>query len=119
MKSIDFKKVMSWLGFILRCPICGYKYNLEKTKIIESNQDEMLGAAHLLIHSDCQKCKSSVMFNIDIDGPEVMSAAIMTDLTGSDSKKFRKSAPISASEVLDLHLSLKNFDGDFAKAIGR
>ena len=42
MKKIDLKKVMGWLGFILRCPVCGYKYNLANTKIIESEQDVYL-----------------------------------------------------------------------------
>lgn len=117
MRSIDFKKVMGWLGFILRCPVCGYKYNLASTKIIESEQDEALGEARILIHSDCAKCKSSVMFNIDINGPEVWSAAMVTDLTGKDSSKFASSAPLNTNDILNLHTGLKAFDGDFVKAL--
>ena len=117
MKSIDFKKVMGWLGFILRCPICGYKYNLANTKIIESQQDEALGEARLLIHSDCGKCKSSVMFNIDITGPEVWSAAMVTDLTGNDTHRFIKGLPINSDDVINIHRSIRAFNGDFVKAL--
>src|SRR3989338_9640434 len=119
MKSMDFKKVMGWLGFILRCPICGYKYNLANTKIIESEQDEALGEARLLIHSDCAKCKSSVMFNIDIAGPEVWSAAMVTDLTGKDTSIFNSKAALSVDDVLNIHTMLKSFDGDFVKALAQ
>lgn len=116
MKQFDLKKVLAWLGFLLRCPICGYKYNLANTKVVESEQNEALGEAHLVIHSDCQKCKSSVMFNVDIHGPEVYSAAMVTDLTGSDSTRLSNQAPLSADDVLAVHTTLKHFDGDFVKA---
>ena len=117
MKSIDFKKVMGWLGFILRCPVCSYKYNLANTKIIESEQNEALGEARLLIHSDCGRCKSSVMFNIDISGPEVWSAAMVTDLTGSDTTRFTGGAPLNTDDVINIHKSIRAFNGDFKKAL--
>jgi hypothetical protein len=116
MKSMDFKKVMSWLGFILRCPICGYKYNLANTDIIESEQNEALGEARILIHSDCGRCKSSVMFNIDVNGPEVWSAAMVTDLTSKDTTKFSHAEPISTDDLINIHTSIRAFNGDFVKA---
>jgi hypothetical protein len=116
-KKIDFAKVISWLGFVLRCPICSRKYNLQNIRVIESQQDEQYNEARILIHSDCQKCKSSVMFNIDISGPEIFSIGTITDLTGKDSAKFRARKPISVNEVINIHWSLKQFDGDLVKAI--
>ena len=116
MKKFDFKKIVEWLGFILKCPICGHKYNLEKTKVIESEQNEHLNEAHILIHSDCAKCKSSVMFNVDICGPEVFSVGMVTDLTGQDSSKFQKLGPISTNEIIGIHKALKEFKGDFVSS---
>lgn len=116
MKSFDFKKIIEWLGFILKCPICGHKYNLGKTKVLESEQNEAFNEAHILIHSDCQKCKSSVMFNVEIRGPEVFSVGMVTDLTGNDSQKFQNLGPIGTDDVLAIHEALKEFKGDF---IGR
>ena len=117
MKPYDFKKVMQWLGHILKCPICGHKYNLGTTQIIESRQDEVYQDAEILIHSDCSKCKSSVMFNVEIRGPEVFSVGVVTDLTGSDSSKFRNRQPISADEVLSIHETLKGFKGNMLEEL--
>lgn len=112
-KNFDIKKIIEWLGFILKCPICGHKYNLEKTNILESEQNEIYSEAHILIHSDCTKCKGSVMFNVDVKGPEVFSVGMVTDLTGQDSARFQKLEPISSNEVLGIHQALKTFKGDF------
>ncbi len=112
-KKFNLKKIVEWLGLLLKCPICGTKYNLDKTKVIDSEQDESYNEAWVLIHSDCQKCKSSVMFNVEIRGPEVFSVGMVTDLTSQDSAKFKKLKPLGANEVLGIHQALKEFKGDF------
>lgn len=104
---------MEWLGYVLRCPICGIKYRLEQTKIIETSHDEAFGEASILIHSDCVKCKSSVMFNVEIRGPEVFSVGMVTDLTRADSAKFKKQAPIRSNDVIAIHKEIRNFKSDF------
>ena len=116
MGHFDFKKVVKWLGFVLRCPICSHKYNLDKTEIIESEHNEPLSEAHLLIHSDCQKCKSSVVFNVEIRGPEVFSVGMVTDLTGPDSAKFSRLEPIVPNDIIAIHQALKEFKGDFVSS---
>jgi hypothetical protein len=117
MKNIDLKKVLGLLGFILRCPVCGYRYNLETMKVVESDQNEASGEGRILIHSDCQQCKGSVMFSIGVNGPELMSAASVTDLTLSDTHRFRDVEPISTDDVLGIHDIMKKFKGDFKKAL--
>lgn len=115
MKKFDFKKVLEWLGFILKCPVCGKKYSLSNTKIIESDHDEAFGDAHIVVHSDCSSCKSSVMFNIEINGPEVFSVGMVTDLTQTDSQRLRGKQPISTNEVLGIHKEIRGFHGDFVR----
>lgn len=119
MKKIDFKKVIGYLGFILRCPICEFKYNLQNIKVLETQQDEFMDEARIVIHSDCEKCKSSVMFNIDINGPEIFSVGMITDLNSKDSAKFSKYTPINTNDVIKIHQSLKKFDGDFVRALSK
>jgi rod shape determining protein RodA len=114
-KNFDLKKVMQWLGYILKCPICGFKYNPERTKVIDSQQNELFGEAQILIHSDCVKCKSSVMFSIEIRGPEVFSVGMITDLTREDSSKFKNRESITADEVIKIHQALKSFKGNLLK----
>jgi hypothetical protein len=116
MKNMDFKKVMAWLGMILRCPVCNQKYDLGQIELLESEHGEE-GDTHLLIHSDCNRCKSSVMFNIDINGPEIYSVGMVTDLTSKDSAKFSKYQPINVDDVIGIHRVLKKFRGDFVKAL--
>jgi hypothetical protein len=117
MKHIDFKKMIGLLGFVLKCPICSVKYNLEHIKVLESEQSEHPEEARILVHSECERCKSSVMFNIDINGPEIFTIAMVTDLTSGDTAKFSKYQPISANDCIRIHETVRNFDGDFVKAL--
>jgi hypothetical protein len=117
MKNIDFKKVIGWLGVILRCQICQFKYNMKHIQIIETTYDEYTNNARVLIHADCEKCKSSVVFNIDISGPDILSVGIITDLTSKDSMKFSKYNPIDTNDVINIHKTIRQFNGDLIKAL--
>lgn len=116
---MDLKKVLVWLGGVLRCPVCGYKYNLDNTRIIETHQGEVDSAAQVVIHSECGKCASSVMFNIDINGLEVFSVGMITDLTSGDSAKFSKLKPITYNDCISVHKDLAKFKGDFVKLLAQ
>ncbi|HTL39691.1 MAG TPA: hypothetical protein VL306_02675 [Methylomirabilota bacterium] len=113
MPKFDFNKIVQWLAYILRCPVCGHKYNPEQTKIIDSPDTAPQNSRSLLVHTDCDRCKSSVVFSIAIDGPEIFSVGMVTDLTSQDTKRFKNSNPITSDEVLATHQFLQNFDGDF------
>ena len=117
MPKFDYNKIVSWLAYILKCPVCGHHYSPQQTKIIESSEEHPFARRNLLVHTDCDKCKSSVVFSIAIDGPEIFSIGMVTDLTSQDTKKFKNAAPISANEVLAMHESLSGFDGDFKNAL--
>jgi hypothetical protein len=117
MRKIDFQKVVELLSFVLKCPVCNYRYNLEGTKIIEATEEDIQDEASLLVHSDCQQCKSSVVFSIAISGPQIMSVGVITDLTSTDTAKFAKKEPISPDEVIGMHNFLRKFNGDLVKAL--
>jgi hypothetical protein len=117
MNKFDFKKIIEWLSQILRCPVCGYRYSLEQTKIIDSKDEKGGPNTTLLIHTDCERCKSSVVFSIAVDGPEIFSVGMVTDLTSQDTSKFKNSEPIGSDEILATHQFLKDFDGDFREAL--
>lgn len=115
--KLDIKKVMEMLYSMLRCPICGNKYAKASTRIIESEQDRVFDEAYILIHSDCGKCKGSIVFSVEIHGPEVFSVGMITDLTEHDTIKFRKFEAIPSGEILKMHQDLKKFNGDFVKIL--
>ena len=117
MPKFDFNKIIQWLAYILRCPVCGQKYNAEATKVIDSGEEKMMNGRNLLVHTDCDRCKSSVVFSIAIDGPEIFSIGMVTDLTSQDTSKFKNVDPITPDEVLATHEFLRNFDGDFKTAL--
>ncbi len=116
-KNFDIQKVMEMLNTMLRCPICGNKYKKDGTRVIESEQDKSYGEAYILIHSDCSKCKSSIVFSVEIKGPDVFSVGMITDLTQSDTVKFKSFAPIASGEIIKIHQGLKKFNGDFVGAL--
>jgi hypothetical protein len=115
MNKTEFKKMLSSLGLILKCPVCQHKYGQNMVKVVESHMDEAVDEAMLVVHIDCSKCKSSVVFNFEIFGPEVFSAVMVTDLTADDMKYFNPKESISSNDVLDFHTSFKSFKGDFKK----
>ncbi|MBI3952412.1 MAG: hypothetical protein HY336_00460 [Candidatus Doudnabacteria bacterium] len=117
MARFDFKRIVEWLSFVLRCPVCGHKYNPERTRIIDTKDEKPQASASLLIHTDCDSCKSSVVFSIAIDGPEIFSIGMVTDLTSQDTSKFKNKNPINADDVLATHEFLKEFNGDFRELL--
>jgi hypothetical protein len=118
MKRFDLEKIFEILSTALRCPICDYKYNLENTSIVESKQ-ENAAQMSLLIHSNCAKCKSNVVFSVAITGPEIFSVGMVTDLTSVDTKRFADQEPITSSEIVGLHDFLHEFNGDFISVLGK
>ena len=117
MAILDHNKILQWLAYILRCPVCGQKYSADETKIIDSGEEKAANGRNLLVHTDCERCKSSVVFSIAIDGPEIFSIGMVTDLTSQDTNRFRNSKPISSDEVLATHEFLTRFDGDFKRLL--
>ena len=118
MAKFDFNKIVQWLAYILKCPVCGHRYTPEQTKVIDSGEEKPLSGRSLLVHTDCDRCKSSVVFSIAIDGPEIFSIGMVTDLTSSDTTKFKNANPISPDEVLATHSFLQTFNGDFKSLLG-
>ena len=118
MRKVNYQKMIELLAFVLHCPICSNKYRAERTSIIEAKDSaEGRDNSQMLVHTECEHCKSSVVFSIALDGPEIFSIGMVTDLTAADAIRFRDSEPISADQVLDFHAFLSKFDGDFERII--
>ena len=113
MPKFDYNKIVQWLAYILKCPVCSHHYKPHQTQIIDTGEEKPLSGRSLLVHTDCNQCKSSVVFSIAIDGPEIFSIGMVTDLTSEDTNKFKNAGPISSDEVLATHEFLASFDGDF------
>lgn len=117
MPKLNHQKWIELLSVILHCPVCSNKYNAEQTSIIESKEAEKYDRSSILVHTDCERCKSSVLFNISLDGPEIFSVGMVTDLNSADLSKFRDSNFISLDEVIEFHDFLEEFNGDFERVL--
>ena len=117
MRETNYQKMIELLSLVLHCPVCGNKYNAENTNLIDRSELDRGDDASLLVHTDCERCKSSVVFSISMDGPEIFSVGMVTDLTSADTAKFRNAEQITADEVLEFHNFLEQFDGDFIKTL--
>ena len=117
MAKLSYQKWMELLSVILHCPVCNNKYNAEQTSIIEGKETEKYDNTSVLVHTDCERCKSSVVFSISMDGPEIFSVGMVTDLTSADAARFRDANQITVDEVMEFHDFLENFDGNFEKVL--
>lgn len=117
MAKLSYQKMIELLSFILHCPVCSNKYNAEQTSIIESKEGEKYDNSTMLVHTDCERCKSSVVFNISLEGPEIFSVGMVTDLTSTDAKKFRDKGYVTTDEVIEFHDFLEEFDGNFERVL--
>lgn len=116
MKGFDIQKISKWLAQVLRCPVCGFRYSLERAKIIDS-KESLTTVSNILIHTDCERCNSSVIFSIAIEGPEIFSVGMVTDLTLKDTNKFCDSNPVNTEDIISLHEFLEKCNGDFRKIL--
>lgn len=105
------------LSVILHCPVCSNKYTAEQTNVIEAKDAEKQEDAAVLVHADCERCKSSVVFSISMEGPEIFSVGMVTDLTSKDAKKFKEKDRITVDEIIEFHSFVQDFSGDFEKAL--
>ena len=66
----------------------------------------------------CEGCRNqgfitAVIEGHDLDGSSPARGAV-SDLTAADRARFAATAPIATDDLLDLHLFLDEFDGNFA-----
>lgn len=117
MARLNYQKMIELLSVILHCPVCANKYTAEQTSVIEGKETDKREDSPLLVHADCEKCKSSVVFSISLEGPEIFSVGMVTDLTSLDAKKFRDTNGITLDEIIDFQEFVNNFEGDFEQAL--
>ena len=112
MNKKNVNKIIGFLGLILRCPICNNRYEEQDTEVLKASNAREIDS-RILIHSDCGKCKGSVIFSVDIHDQDVFSVGMVTDLTFEDSLKFQEQDSLSADECIAMHELVKADMVDF------
>ena len=102
MEEHIVKKLMT----TVKCTNCGQNYEMRDVKILGNHQDLYF------LQVSCSSCHSRYLITAVINdrkNPEIVS-----DLTDTESIKFKDSQVPGADDVLDMHSYLKEFDGDFS-----
>ena len=87
----------------LRCKRCGESFNVEEVAVL-GHRDSLW-----YFGVNCSACRNHEVVAALVEGPD--KAELCDDL--NDSERSRFVDPISFDDVLDAHLLLKDFDGDF------
>jgi len=90
----------------MRCPSCGAIYEVSEMQFMGS-QD-----GYFLLSMTCRECSLPVWVNFFAGNNEKV---IASDLTVTEVDILNRE-PISDNEVIDFHIGLKKFDGNFKKA---
>jgi len=90
----------------IKCGVCGQRYAMDSVSILGHRQDLWYLRARC---SDCHT-QSLVAVVIKEDG----STEPVTDLTKAELDKFRDTDALNVDDVLDMHIFLKGFDGEFS-----
>lgn len=91
----------------MRCPSCGSVYEVSEMQFVGS-QD-----GYFLLSLTCNNCSLPVWVNF-FAGNNQPGSYIAGDLTVKDIKLLSREA-ITSGEVIDFHITLKKFDGNFKK----
>jgi predicted nucleic-acid-binding Zn-ribbon protein len=109
MDGRQFFELIKNIYTALKCPSCGEVYEIDEIQFM--GQFDGL----FLIQMTCSKCKLPVSVNFYArENPK----ELISDLKICDLKSLPKE-PISTNEVIDFHSSLKKFDGDIKKLLGK
>ncbi|MBU0706904.1 hypothetical protein KKG41_00855 [Patescibacteria group bacterium] len=96
------------IRLISYCPLCNTQYNPLSAKVLEEKDD-----AHL-VHINCKKCNSSIVALILSSALGVSSVGLLTDLSGEDALRFKKSSRVNDDDVINLY-SLLHLNVDMVK----
>ncbi|MFH1171660.1 MAG: hypothetical protein V1778_03935 [bacterium] len=108
-----FPSASESLRLVSYCPMCSTHYNPLTAEILEERED-----AHL-IHIECRKCGSSIVGLVLTGGLGISSVSLVTDLTGEEVLRFRKSEAIESDDVLAAHQVLFGPERNFLDELDR
>ena len=95
----------------LRCVECGRLYDAEDFALLRRRENVWLLSAR------CRHCNE--LCQVVILLPTAEETEISSELSIEEAKTIADLPPISSDDVLDLHLFMQDFDGDFELLFAR
>lgn len=88
----------------MKCGVCGQHYEPANINVLGHREDLWFLSVY------CPSCKSQGLVAAVIKEGKVPE--VVTELTEAEKGKF--SSPIGSDDVIDMHILLKDFSGDFS-----
>lgn len=92
-----------------RCQFCRNRFSDERVRITAHYDDVWLLGVR------CTRCRRSQAFWVALNHD---SSVRLSDLTEVEEEDIARKPPLSSDDVLDIHLFLEEFDGDFQTVFG-
>lgn len=109
MDGNQFFELIKNIYTALKCPACGEVYEIDEIQFV--GQFDGL----FLMQMTCSKCKLPVSVNFYA---KERTKEIASDLSILDLKHISEE-PISTDEVIKFHQTIRNFDGDLSRSLGK
>jgi hypothetical protein len=112
------KKVI--LESIEACTVCGRALIEDDLRVLGHDKDTWF----LVVV--CHNCSTQGLIAAQVKeliaGKELIGknedSVILTELTNSETNRYRSATPLASNDVLDMHQFLQTFNGDFATFFG-
>ena len=90
---------MNEVNLLVKCSICGKKYNKQSIKVVQNKKDAML------VHVNCDFCRSAslAVINKGINGDNMVALGILTDLDYEEACRVLREKPITADDILEVY----------------
>lgn len=95
----------------LKCGLCGARYRAVSVQVLGHHQELWF------LRVDCPNCHHSSMVALAVKDGRVSQP--ITDLTPQEMYRLRDHPPLSCDEVLDMHLFLSNYQGNFSHLLSQ
>ena len=96
---------------MVKCGVCGQKYQPEHASILGHNEDLWY------LKALCHGCHTQALVAVVIKEDTIRE--VITDLSREELGKFRNSGLLTGDDVLDMHGFLKEFEGNVTKLLNQ
>ena len=93
----------------IKCSICGQHYEADHVRILGHKEDLWFLSVF------CSACQTECLVAAVVKAGK--KPQVTTDLTEAELDRFKKMDRVTADEVLDMHIFLRDFDGDFSQLL--
>jgi hypothetical protein len=90
------------------CPLCGAAYGAEGIRVVREYESRWILSVH------CHCCGTGSMITAAVPSPFYSTCQSKTELMPEELLSFANVRPVNTDDVLDMHVYLRQFQGDFS-----